>query len=167
MTFMHYILTLPGESPVYPYTLNDLKRANPGVSFPRDMSNFDATPWHCYPVQPTEPPTAPGKIAERADPEQIDGVWYERWTLVDYTPPVPDTVSMRQARLALLGAGLLDSVGPAIAAIADPVQRRAAEISWEYSAEVTRGSALVAALGTDLSLADSDIDNLFRTAATL
>lgn len=164
---MFYILIVPGKDPVYPYTLTDLKRANPGVSFPRDMTDFDASPWYCYPVQPTEPPTAPDKVAERADPEQVDGVWYERWTLVDYIPPVPDTVSMRQARLALLAAGILDSVEPAIASIADPVQRRAAEISWEYSAEVTRDSALVAALGTDLGLTDSDIDILFRAAATL
>lgn len=50
-------------------------------------------------------------------------------------PPVviPQSVTMRQARLALLGAGLLDDVNSAIAAIPDPVQRKAAEIEWEYA----------------------------------
>ena len=165
---MFYILTKPGEPQVYPYTLTDLRRDNPGTSFPRDMTNFDTSTWHCYPVQPTEPPEAPGMVAERAAPELVDGVWQERWTLVDAPPPpVPDRVTMRQARLALLGAGLLDAVEPALAAIPDPVQRQGAEITWEYSTEVQRNNPLITALAAGLGLYDTDIDNLFRTAATL
>jgi hypothetical protein len=81
---MFYILTVPGEEPVYPYTLTDLMRANPGTSFPRDMTNFDASDWHCYPVQDTTPPTGNGKPT-REQPEYIAGVWYERWSLAPYT----------------------------------------------------------------------------------
>lgn len=165
---MFYILTKPDAAPVYPYTLTDLRRENPQVSFPRDMTNFDTSPWHCYPVQSTEPPSAPGKLAERAAPELVDGVWYERWTLVDAPPPpVPDRVTMRQARLALLGAGLLDAVEPALASIPDPVQRQGAEITWEYSTEVQRNNALIGALASGLGLSSADVDNLFRVAATL
>lgn len=163
---MFYILTEPAT--VYPYTLTDLRRDNPGVSFPRDLSNFDTTPWHCYPVQPTEPPTAPGKLLERASPELVNGVWQERWSLVDAPPPVvPEQVTMRQARLALLGAGLLDVVGPAIAAIPDPLTREAVQITWEYSADVQRRNPLIAELSRALGMTDADIDNLFRSAALL
>lgn len=83
---MFYILTKPGEEPVYPYTLTDLMRANPDVSWPRDMTGFDASDWHCYPVQDTTPPEATGKVAQRIAPELVDGVWHERWELVEPTP---------------------------------------------------------------------------------
>jgi hypothetical protein len=83
---MFYILTKPGEEPVYPYTLTDLMRANPGTSFPRDMTNFDASDWHCHSVQDTTPPEAIGMVAQRIAPELVDGVWHERWELVEPTP---------------------------------------------------------------------------------
>ena len=73
---------------------------------------------------------------------------------------VPASVSMRQARLALLGAGLLSQVE---AAITD----EAARIEWEYAATVERGNALMAAIGTGLGLTDEAIDALFVTAAAL
>lgn len=82
-------------------------------------------------------------------------------------PPVPQSVTMRQARLALLGIGLLDDVDAAIAAIPDPVQRKAAEIEWEYAATVERGSPLIAQLGPALGLNDEQLDALFAQAATL
>jgi hypothetical protein len=45
-------------------------------------------------------------------------------------PIVPASISRRQGRLALLGAGLLDAVEAAIAAIPDATERRAAEINY-------------------------------------
>lgn len=81
--------------------------------------------------------------------------------------PVPGVVSMRQARLALLGAGLLDNVDAAISGIDDEKQRRGAQLTWEFSTEVNRYSDLIAALAPALGLADEQIDDLFRMAATL
>jgi hypothetical protein len=82
---MFYILTLPDAEPVYPYTLTDLKRSNPETSFPTDMTNFDTSDWHCYPVQDTTPPEAQGKVAHRIAPIFVDGAWVEQWELADYT----------------------------------------------------------------------------------
>ena len=82
-------------------------------------------------------------------------------------PPVPQSVTMRQARLALLGAGLLDSVDAAIAAIPDPVQRKAAEIEWEYAQTVDRNSPFTQQLAAGLGLTDAQLDALFTTAASL
>lgn len=76
-------------------------------------------------------------------------------------------VTARQARLALLQAGLLDQVADAIAAIHDPAQREAAGIEWEYATEVKRLHPWVVALGSGLGLSDSEIDDLFAVAATL
>lgn len=81
--------------------------------------------------------------------------------------PVPASVTMRQARLALLSAGKLDDVAPTIAAIADSTQRRKAEIEWEFSNEVQRHHGFVTVLAPALGLTDAEIDDLFRLAVTL
>ena len=52
---------------------------------------------------------------------------------------------MRQARLALLGAGKLAEVNTAIAAMPGAAGE-AARIEWEYSGEVHRDKALIQAL---------------------
>jgi hypothetical protein len=75
---------------------------------------------------------------------------------------VPQFVSMRQARLALLGAGLLDTVNAGIGQMG-----QAEQIEWEYASEVRRDSALVTAMGAALNLDDAALDALFVTAATL
>lgn len=82
------------------------------------------------------------------------------------TPVVPASVTMRQARLALLGAGLLDDVDAAINAMPSP-QKEAARIAWEYSQEVQRHNGVVASLGPLLGLTDAQIDDLFLAAAQL
>ncbi len=75
---------------------------------------------------------------------------------------VPQSVTMRQARLALLQSGLLDEATAAVAG-AGP----AAQIEWEYSSDVGRNVILVQALSSALGLTDEDLDGLFVLAATL
>lgn len=79
---------------------------------------------------------------------------------------VPEVVSMRQARLALLDAGLLSAVTTAIAGMSSPAKERA-QIDWEYATEVRRDNALLVALATSLSLDAGDLDALFTAAAEL
>lgn len=81
-------------------------------------------------------------------------------------PTVPQSVTMRQARLALFGAGLLASVESAINALPSPV-KEAARIEWDYSSDVERHRALVQNLGAALGLSDTQLDTLFITAASL
>ena len=81
-------------------------------------------------------------------------------------PPVPASVTMRQARLALLNAGLLGLVDAAIASMPGP-QKEAALIEWEYAATVERGSALIDQLAPALGLSSEQMDALFRAAASL
>jgi hypothetical protein len=82
-------------------------------------------------------------------------------------PPPVTTVTMRQARLALLGAGLLDDVDAAIAAIPDETQRRAAQIEWEYAAVVERNNVLVQQLAPAFGMTEQQVDEFFATAARL
>lgn len=76
---------------------------------------------------------------------------------------VPAEVTMRQARLALLSAGLLEQVEAAINAL--PEQARAsARIEWEFSNTVQRNNAFLMQLGQALSLTRQQIDELFIAA---
>ena len=77
-------------------------------------------------------------------------------------PAIPRIVSMRQARLALLQAGLLSTVSGAIAAGGE-----ADQIEWEYAAEVNRNQPLVQNMKAGLNLSEDDLDNLFTLAASL
>jgi len=80
--------------------------------------------------------------------------------------PVPRSVTMRQARLALLGAGKLALVQPAINALAEP-QKSAAQIEWDYSNEVHRQQPFVLQMGAALGLDSAALDSLFIAAAKL
>ncbi len=75
---------------------------------------------------------------------------------------VPKTVSMRQARLALLQSGLLAQVDQAIQQGGD-----ADKIAWEYATEVRRDDPLVQNLSAALSLTEAQLDALFTLAASL
>lgn len=82
-------------------------------------------------------------------------------------PPLPQSVTMRQARLVLLAADLLDDVDAAIAAIPDATHRKAAQIEWEFAATVDRQSPFTQQLAAGLGLDDAALDALFTEAATL
>jgi hypothetical protein len=75
-------------------------------------------------------------------------------------------ITMRQCRLALLGAGLLDNVDAAIATLPEP-DKSATTIAWEYGAVVERLSPFVLSMIPLLGLTDAEIDNLFEVAVTL
>lgn len=79
---------------------------------------------------------------------------------------VPATVTMRQARMALLQDGMLSSVQSAIDSLSGQAGD-AARIEWEFSTEVQRARPLVATLQNILGLTSSQVDDLFRLAATL
>ena len=95
-----------------------------------------------------------------------DGMRFVRPVVVPHPPVVPPSVTMRQARLALLGAGLLASVDAAIDGLPSP-QKEAARIEWEYATEVQRSSGLVPMMEVALGLDDAALDALFIEAAAL
>lgn len=80
---------------------------------------------------------------------------------------VPQVVTRRQARQALLLAGRLQDVQPAIDAIADPVQRSMVQIEWDDSQEFQRTRPTLIALATAIGMTAQDLDNLFTQAAQL
>jgi arginine/ornithine N-succinyltransferase beta subunit len=71
------------------------------------------------------------------------------------------TITPRQARLALLQAGLLPSVESAVQAAGG-----ATKITWEFATVIERNSPLIETLGGSLGLTREQIDTLFKYAAT-
>lgn len=117
----------------------------------------------------------PGRCTLKAPPE-LAGTEVAQWSgsgwivLPERPPlppePVPQVVTMRQARLALLQVGKLTMVDTAIAGLPEP-DRTAAQIEWEYSQEVHRDRPFVAMLAPALGLTEEDLDDLFVLASTL
>lgn len=79
---------------------------------------------------------------------------------------VPRSVTMRQARMALLKAGKLDAVNAAIAAIPGEAGQ-AARIEWEFSSTVERNRDFVSQIAVGINMTDKQLDDLFILAATL
>lgn len=75
---------------------------------------------------------------------------------------VPQSVSMRQARLALHAAGLLTGIDAAITQIGG-----AAQIEWEYATEVRRDNQLIEMVRQANSMTVEQIDQLFISASQI
>ena len=127
-----------------------------------EISRYAPIPIGCSLIAP--PPLEGTQVA------RLSGISWE--ILPEYpapiTPPVPvpTVVTMRQARLALLAAGLLPNVDTAIAALPEP-KKSAAKIEWEYSQEVQRHNGFVGVLAPVLELTADQIDALFIAAGAL
>jgi hypothetical protein len=120
---------------------------------------------------PTNVPEFFGTCPDKSN-TQIDGVLavltqaqYQAAQAAEMRARIPAEVTMRQARLALLDAELLDDVAGALAAITDEKERKTAQIEWEYSPTVRRASPWIASLQGGLGITDAQVDALFIAAA--
>lgn len=171
MNIMLAKLTPEGTIARYPYDLSDLMSDNPATSFPpldllsdTDLADFDVV--RVLPSNPPEHNEDTHRPVEQ-EPVFIEGVWMQQWSIVEL-PPVspPNSVTMRQARLALLAVGKLQAVEDAIESLEEPY-KTAAKIEWEYSQEVRRDKEFVQMLAPIIGLSESDLDDLFILADTL
>lgn len=125
-------------------------------------------------IQPTPRPT--GDVVTQGQPEQdSEGVWRQTWEVRDFTQEelehqrqsaVPQSITPRQARLALLQAGLLAQVETAVDALESPAKDQV-KIEWEYATTVERDSEWVDQLGSALGLDAAGIDDLFIAASAI
>lgn len=86
-------------------------------------------------------------------------------TFVPPTPVVliPQSVTRRQFKLALLNIGLLDNIESVIAASTD----RALQINWTEALDFRRDNPFVASMATALGKSEAEIDALFIAAAAI
>lgn len=109
-------------------------------------------------------PLPAGFVAGQFD--LVNGALVPNASYVEPAPVVPAEITMRQARLVLLGAGLLSGVQTAIDGLPEP-QRSAANIDWEFSNTLQRRNPFVLTLGPALGLSAAQIDGLFTQGAAL
>ncbi len=114
-------------------------------------------------------------VQEIAPELSIKGSYEQQWVVLDLPQENIDaiaeeirksklqqTISMRQARLALHQLGILDDVETAIQS-----SDRNIQITWEYDITVVRGNGLVQKLTELLSWDDAKLDEIFELAFTL
>jgi len=76
--------------------------------------------------------------------------------------PVPESVSPRQTRLALLAAGKLDAANAAVAQ-----SDEATKIAWEFATQVNRNDPGVIALAQAIGIDSDALDALFIAAGKI
>jgi len=75
---------------------------------------------------------------------------------------VPNSITMRQARLTFLSAGILTTLESAINSIAEENARSVAQIEWQYGEYVQRNNSPITSLISNvLGLTELQIDDLF------
>jgi hypothetical protein len=118
-------------------------RLSDGASFLMDEGNADYQKYLAW--------VAEGNTPQEPDPEMV---------------VIPQTVSMAQARLALIGAGLFSAIDAGLKALPEP-QRTTALTAWEYAPTVSRNGALVTTLAGQFGLTEAQLDALFTAAAAI
>lgn len=125
--------------PMGPVPRNSTLAAPPELTGTQ-VARWDGAAWEVLAERPPAPPAPPAPVI------------------------VPQKVTRRQGRQALLLAGKLDQVPLAIAAIKDETERRLAQIEWDDAQDYERWHPLVVLIGPALDL---DLDALFIHADTL
>ncbi len=105
-----YALIANGAIAQYPYSVTDLRRAHPNVSFSASPSDAALEDFGVYPVDPIAAPAydpLTQKLAEDT-PVEVAGRWQQAWSVVALTPAEiaaaqqalqDDIVAQTQARL--------------------------------------------------------------------
>ena len=74
-----------GEVIKYPYSIQDLKKDNPNVSFPSIIDEPTRFRYSMLPIQKVEAQEDYTKNISEDLPELIDGIWTQNWTIIDAT----------------------------------------------------------------------------------
>ena len=154
------------------YSISQLRKDNPNVSFPKEMTDELLADWNVFPVTLVEPPVYNNltqKVVQGTPELAQDGLWYQTWTIVDLSPEEVDDrrsrlrITPRQARLHLSRIGLLANIETYLQGLGDAE----ALIEWEYATMVERGSSWVQAVQTQMAWTDEQLDQMFIDASEL
>jgi hypothetical protein len=80
-----YILAPNQIAEIYPYSIGNLRRDNPNVSFPRNPSDALLASYNVFPVVPLAPPDYDPitQNLNQATPTLVDGQWLQTWQVTD------------------------------------------------------------------------------------
>lgn len=155
---------IPAKEAVLDEEGNEISPAEPERIEPGQVTN---TQIRCVSYHPTQIDMLRADAAELGTDLEEYEVLLSDW-VESYIPPapepvqVPQVIPMRQVKLALLAAGLLDIVDAAVAA-----SDRAIQIEWEYASEVRRDWPTITSIATAVGLTDEQVDNLFISAVSM
>lgn len=131
--------------------------------------NFTDVPDPYAPLPPMSTMQEPPTVADDGKVAIFSGdVWFvgDAPVVTPAMPEVPQSITMRQARLQLHKIGKLADVQAAINALPEPPKTEA-QIEWDYASVVERASSFVVLLTPALGLSEEEMDNLFREAVQL
>ena len=83
-----YVKITNGSVDTYPYSVGELRRDNPNVSFPKQVPDTLLAEYGVYPVTETDQPSYTPRtqnIAQETTPTLVSGVWTVGWTVTDKT----------------------------------------------------------------------------------
>ncbi len=145
-----------------------IRFAHPQISFPPEITiEHVAGLGYAELEHDPQPALAAGEQLQPGEIREDHGRYVQGWVVVPApAPAVPESVTMRQCRIALLDAGLLDAVQSSIATMPGTEGERA-RIDWEYALEVRRDWPLIAYMAGDLGLTDEQVDGLFVAASAI
>jgi hypothetical protein len=108
----------------------------------------------------------PGALIEASTPPRVwlPGEALPPHCVATEPGPVPQFVTRKQARKALIHAGFFDAVQPAIDAIEDPIERALMQTEWDDSEIYERHDPALLALAEILDLDSDQVDALFIQA---
>lgn len=90
-----YVKLKNGVIDVYPYSVYQLKQDNPQTSFPEDIPDERLAEFDVYPVVAADYPQVDHtKNVVEEDPNLVNGVWYQDYTVVDASP---EEIAQREA----------------------------------------------------------------------
>lgn len=158
----------PSREPIHPFLVGLNAESLADLSWTDPNLGVSDCAW--WPERDISEPLSDGEMYDLENEEltinnELKVVDVKRNKIQAPPPTPPQSVTMRQARLALLDLDLLSSIDEAINAMPEPDKTKA-KIEWEYAAVVERNSDWVSDIGQQLGLSDTQIDALFRLAAT-
>jgi hypothetical protein len=156
------------------YSIRQLRRDNPQVSFPSEIPAATLAVYSVYSLGPTLMPAYNPETQRVMEGQAalVNGAWVQTWVISNLTSEELDerlaswrqgmSVSPLQMRRALRQQGLADAVAAYVAA-----QDADTQDAWEYAVEIRRDDALIADAASALGKTPVEIDDLFRGAAAL
>lgn len=88
--------------------------------------------------------------------DKINQNYIYDYSVADKAIEVPLSISMRQARLALLNVGLLEDIENAMVSMP-----RAVQIEWEYASVIERNNPLISQIASSFGLSEEQLNDLF------
>jgi len=92
-----YIKVTNGVIEKYPYSIGELRKDNPGTSFPKNPSNELLAEWNVFPVTPVGAPSVDHTKHVNEGTPVYDGGWKQTWVVTDASQEEIDEATESQA----------------------------------------------------------------------